>query len=100
MDLPSRDPEERSVPIGEMNIQWLKKLEDEDVLSGVTFVFGVMHHIQFIRVHDVDGVQTGTLDPYSRLDDMYQLYEGGGAFKTVEVPGFEGEYVCCIFPGQ
>lgn len=78
----------------------------EDCLLGVCFILGVPHHAQFLRVHDVPGlddphwtVQAGTLDPHDRYDDMQRFYEGW-SYATVDLTelGFHGKYVVMIHP--
>jgi hypothetical protein len=83
-----------------MHIENLKKVDGEESLLGQTHVFGVLFHVWFIRVKEDDEVQVGYDDPHNRLDDIYGLDEDGGSFNTVEVPGFEGDYVMVVYPGK
>jgi hypothetical protein len=74
---------------------WMDK-EEEDTLKGTVIIFGVHHHVTLVRVHYPDGVQTGTRDPHNRLEDILAGAEHAG--QTVEVPGFEGEWVVGVDP--
>lgn len=84
---------------GGFRVSEIEKLEDEEVLQGKCFLDGIYHHIQFVRVQTVDGEQKPVLDPHHRY------YDGVGRFndshmRTVEVPGFKGEYVLFIYPSE
>lgn len=78
-----------------LDLGWMDK-EVEDTLKGTVILFGAYHHVTFVRVTTDDGVQVGTRDPYARLDDILTGAEGAGT--TVEIPGFEGEWVVGLDP--
>jgi hypothetical protein len=82
----------------------LRQLEEESVLKGTMIFCGAFCHVFFIRVHDFEegsGVfQKAVRDPLYRLEDVCRLDEGISAFSTVTVPGFEGEYVVYLHPGE
>lgn len=70
--------------------------EDEDCALGTARIFGVRHHVTFVKVHEVDGVQTATNDPYDRLSDILDGAEGPA--QTVQLPPYEGSWVVGIDP--
>jgi hypothetical protein len=73
--------------------------EDEDTIHGTVVLLGVSHHAQFIRVtEDGDGVQVPTRDPHERYADMQRIYDVN--YQTVQIPGFEGNWVLLIHPGE
>jgi hypothetical protein len=82
-----------------MNIEHICKVKGEDILLGTVVIYGVHFHAEFLRVTTKNGEQVGTMDPHRRLDGYYAV-GGEGAFHTVNVPGFKGEYVLCILPYQ
>lgn len=71
----------------------LHKIEGEEVLFGTIDALGVGFYAYFIRVEERDDEQVAVNDPYHRLDDLYALDPDAGVRPTIEVPGFEGEYV-------
>lgn len=78
------------------DLSWMNK-DKEDVLKGTVVIFGTCHHVTLVRVRNDDGcVQVGTRDPYERLEDVLAGADGCG--QTVEVPGFEGEWVVGVDP--
>ena len=81
-------------------IEGIRQIEGEAALLGSVYILGVLHHAWFVRVEDRDGEQVTVDDPYGRLEDFYRLDADAGPFQTVEVPGFEGEYVLVIYPGS
>ena len=89
--------QEHTLPI-DTEITGLRQLDGEDTLLGTVYLFGVAHHAQFIRVKEDEetGEQVPTNDPEGRWEDVCWLYEQ--AYQTVEVPGFEGDYVLVIHP--
>ena len=71
--------------------------DEEEVITGIIELFGISCHIQFIRVaYDEENVQYATKDPNGwfltllGVDDI--------AFRTFELPGYEGEWVLLITP--
>ena len=79
-----------------MNVQNIRRLDDEAGLLGTIELFGAAHHVHLIEVEDADGVQRPVHDPYGRYEDLQRLYEG--RYETVAVPGFAGTYVACVVP--
>lgn len=72
--------------------------EPEDVLIGTLHVFGVGHFVTLVRVHrDVEGMLVGTNDPHNRLEDVLAGADEGSP-QTIELPGFEGEWVLGVDP--
>ncbi len=99
-------------------------------LKGVLYIFGVLFHAQFIRVkycneiafevtgtvltpdvgatnvynEDGDGVQGPWNDDPASLCNTWwhqsMIHVDECAFATIEVPGFEGQYVLLIHPGE
>ena len=92
---------ERDVVIGdETRVFDLRKLEDEETLLGRVHFCGGNAHVLFLRVEGGDeGVllQRPVRDPHGRWDAFTEA-EPEGAFQTVEVPGFEGDYVFMVTP--
>lgn len=82
------------------HIEGIRKIDDEAALLGLVYVLGVLHHAWFVQVEDRGGAQVAVNDPYNRLDDFYRLDVDAGPFQTVEVPGFDGEYVLVMYPGS
>lgn len=78
------------------HITHLRASDEEDTLTGTLTLFGVPHHIELYRVHDVDGVQTPTYDPFRRYEDLQRCYEG--RYRTVRVPSYDGEWVAHVMP--
>lgn len=69
------------------------------VLMGSVTLFGGHHHFVAIRVEG--GIEPGTMqeavcDPYDRLSEISALNDSW--LEPVKLPGFEGDWVCCIFP--
>jgi hypothetical protein len=74
-------------------------------ILGTLAVFGVLHHMEYIRVvDDENGLQSAWIDEsegaennnISRFEDMQQASEG--RYCTLQLPGFEGEWVCHVTP--
>lgn len=72
-------------------------------LLGLCIVGGVDHNAEFIRVEYVDGVMELWKPPAGqtnhnadRMAGIQSYFEG--AYATVRVPGFEGDYAMHIFP--
>jgi hypothetical protein len=82
---------------GGYRLENLQQLEDEAVLQGVIYIVGSMYHIQFIQVHQVDGVQEPVNDPYRRYYDGVGRFQDE-AMETVKLEGFPGDYVVFIYP--
>jgi len=78
------------------HIVGLEDAENEDMLLGTMTIFSVPHHVEFYRVHDVDGIQTPTNDPFDRYENLQRCYEG--RYRTVRIPGYEGEWVAHVMP--
>ena len=75
----------------------LQRDEDEDMLHGTVWLFGVPHHVMLLKVaEDKDGIQYATLDPHERFLDFLSLNEG--KLYTMEVPGHPGDWVLCSYP--
>ncbi len=73
--------------------------EEEDCAHATVRILGVAHHVTFVRVHWVDGVQVGTNDPYGRLDDI--LAGAEGAARTISLKklfNLDGEWVVGLDP--
>lgn len=76
-------------------LAWLR---GEDCLLGNILILRTMHFLTCVRVEYKDGEgYVGTRDPEGRLDDVLRMAHDGGP-ETVELPGFEGEWVICIDP--
>ena len=90
----------RSSPGLDAHIEGIRPIEDEAALFGSVYILGVLHHAWFVQVEGRDGDQVAVNDPYGRLDDFSRLDAGAGPFRTVDVPGFPGEYVLVIYPGS
>lgn len=76
----------------------------EDLLLGRLELFGGTHHVQFLKVHEVDSseatglsMQQPTLDPHGHYEDLQALYSAS-RYSTVRLPGYEGEYVMLVHP--
>jgi hypothetical protein len=82
------------------HIEGIRQIDDEGALLGRVYILGVLHHAWFVQVQYRRGEQVAVKDPYHRLNDYYRLDAEIGAFQTVEVPGFPGEYVLVIYPGS
>lgn len=65
-------------------------------LNGACQIAGADFHAKFIRVHDVDGVQEAVNDPHGFFEDVWKL--NCDALQTVNVPGFDGDWVLVIYP--
>jgi hypothetical protein len=73
-------------------------------ILGEADVNGVPHHIEFYRVcydENLDELvvwqpEEGENSNQQRFDDLQNTYEG--SYHTIQLDGFEGEYVCCMFP--
>jgi hypothetical protein len=90
-------PEPTSL-VASLDVVGLRRLEGEDVLLGTVALFGCLHHFQAVRVtRDAQGCQVALRDPHHRFADV-ALVNGDGALETVELPGFEGEWILCIYP--
>jgi hypothetical protein len=77
-------------------LEKLTWLGGEDCLLGCVRLVRAPHHLTLVRVHTVDGVQEATRDPHNRLDDVLRGADSAG--DTVELPGFEGEWVLGVDP--
>jgi hypothetical protein len=80
-------------------IEDIRLVAGEAALLGRLHVAGVLHHAWFIKVKERDGIQVAVNDPFDRLEDAYHL-DSQGAFRTVELPGVDGEFVLVIYPGK
>jgi len=75
------------------------RFEEEEVIHGLIDLFGRTFHIQFIRVQlDEHNEQIATKDPYGRYDDMLRV--DSISFETIELPGYPGDWVMLIHPGE
>ena len=82
-------------------------------LSGMVVILGTPHHVTLVKVEDCEKVIESSLpagvdlpryagqvpiggdtSQYDRLCDI----DPGGNFRTIQVPGYPGEYVCIITP--
>ncbi len=90
--------ENRDVLVGKSLVTKLRKLTDEEVLFGHVELFGSEMNVTFIRVEGGHGEQQAPVyDPHCRWDALVEA-EPEGVFSTVEVPGFEGQYVFFVSP--
>lgn len=85
-------------------------------LKGVLYILGALFHAEFIRVkytdasgesednEDGDGVQGPWNEDESSLCSTWwnqsMVHVDECVFATVRVPGFEGQYVLLIHPGE
>ena len=73
---------------------------DGEVLRAHINLHGTLHHVLFIKVHEVDGLQRPVDDAYGQFRDVVSLNDG--VLETVPPPpGFEaegGRYVIVIYP--
>lgn len=67
-------------------------------LLTVVEVFGVDHHLYFIRVvrDDCGELAAWREGDQLDLDDVHALYDY--PLATVRVPGYEGDFVACMHP--
>lgn len=68
--------------------------------SGAVTIFGVAHHVIFMRVETRDYTQQAASDPYHRFNNFSE-YDGDGSdgpYQTFEIAGIEGEYVALLTP--
>jgi hypothetical protein len=67
-------------------------------LLASAYLFGTVHHIGFIRVHDdKEGIQVAfTEEDDGIFEDIARLYDF--RFETVNIPGYEGEFVAYLHP--
>lgn len=80
-------------PLFQCTVDWIKKNKGEAVLLARLSIFNGHMHVYFIEVeYDDNGIQVPVHDPYGRLDDAYAS-DPDGAYETVRVPGFDGNYV-------
>jgi len=70
----------------------------DDVMLGTAEVLGTLFHAQAVRVEDIDGLQTATLDPLNRFLEFCIFDEAEGHYATVEIDGHAGEYVVWLVP--
>lgn len=71
---------------------------DGTAMLGILEIGGVRFHVNAIRVEEVGEYQEqqavkGDAEAYAHLFDVYE-----DAFQTVEIPGYEGEWVLIIHP--
>lgn len=80
--------------------------EEPGYLLATATLFGVFHHVEFIRVIEKDSQQQpwhpecGAGDEDNNNEERFDalnIYDGA-YHETVKVPGFEGDYVCVITP--
>ena len=83
-----------------VHIEGIRQIDDEAALLGRVYILGVLHHAWFVQVEYGCGEQVAVNDPHDSLNDFYRLDTEIGAFQTVEVPGFPGDYVLVIYPGS
>jgi hypothetical protein len=87
---------------GQLVFQRLTDLRPEEAcLKGVIEILGVPHHVYLIEVQEVDvaggaACQEAVNDPHDRLGDVQRFNDN--RLLTVQVRGFEGNYVMVIFP--
>jgi hypothetical protein len=79
-------------------IRNVRKLGGEEGLKGILELCGVPHHAHFIRVREDEQtqLQEPVEDPCDRFGDLQRAHEG--QYRTVQVPGFDGEYVVHVVP--
>jgi hypothetical protein len=77
----------------------LSYLDDEDVMLGTVHIFRTAHHVQLVKVRrGEDGMLEGTCDPENRLEEVYAAGGYDGSPQTVDLPGFDGEWVVTVTP--
>ncbi len=93
-------PNKNEIDLGRLRlVDVMTTGEGNNTLLGPTKIFGVWHHVAFVRVHEVDGEQVAVCDPLGVLDNIRVAAVAlEGALQTVEVPTLEGEWVICITP--
>ena len=80
------------------DVRWFDKTT-EDALLGTVDIFGVPHHVTFVRVtRGFAGCQLGTRDPHGRMSLILDSDGEGKAGETVEIPGFPGTWICGVDP--
>lgn len=69
-------------------------------MLGKLVIFGVEHHVEFIRVHIVNNCLEAWAHPENenidRYEDVQKLHPG--CYQTFKIPGFAGQYICVAFP--
>lgn len=76
----------------------LEKGEDEAVIHGNVHIDGHYFRAVLVEVHMVNGEQLAVNDPCNWFTDLIgPLNET--ILKTINVGGFTGDYVLCIYPG-
>jgi hypothetical protein len=92
-----RDKRPSKIAIGQLVLKNVTDLRPEAAYpKAVTEVFGVYHHVYFIKVTNEDGMQEAVNDSHGYYQDMQCL--NAGTLCTVEVPGYPGRYVMVLFP--
>lgn len=82
-------------PLIRCNFWDIEKVPDQEVLIGVCNIMGISHHARFIRMKDDSlGVQHPVNDPDNLCLELRGLLEQ--RLRTVQLPGFEGDYVVSI----
>lgn len=77
------------------------ELERPGRILGVTYIFGVLHHVELIQVRVEDGLQVAVNeDMKESLDRWLTATDPDGHCYTVMVPGHEGEWLAFIHPGS
>lgn len=73
--------------------------ENEHCLLGMAKIFGTYFHVTAVRVTtDREDCQVAVYDPSGRLDDIYEVDPYGGPYRSVQIPGFDGDWVLCLTP--
>jgi len=74
--------------------------ETNDVLFSELAICTIPHRVTFLKVvKDTEGYWTPVSQMWSdELDKLYALTDADGELWPVELPGYDGEYLCYVYP--
>lgn len=88
------------IPIdgGHLKIENVREWEP-GVLAGTVRILGVLYHVRFMLVSMVEeDDECGPLQVFYLDSELVEVSDAGEPFATIELPGYEGEWIMTMFP--